>query len=137
MDVATTNNHYTWSNKRSGDRHIASRLDRFLSSECLLTKGGDSAALVLPTAGSDHWPISLKWRWPGENLRRPFIFKQFWLTKEDFKPKVKQWWNEFVAPAGSVMYQFQHKLKYIKEKIKKWNQEVFENILHAKKQIEK
>jgi len=42
-----------------------------------------------------------------------------------------------VAPVGSVMYQFQHKLKYIKEKIKKWNQEVFRNILQAKKQIEK
>jgi len=89
VDVETTNNLYTWSNKRSRYRHIVSRLDRFLLSKCLLTEGGDLATLVLPTAGSDHWPISLEWRRLGENLRRPFKFEQFWLTKEDFKPKVK------------------------------------------------
>jgi len=89
VDLETTNNLYTWSNKRTGDRHIASRLDRFLLSEPILMEGGELVALVLPTAGSDHWPISLEWRRPGENMRRPFRFEQFWLTKEDFKPKVK------------------------------------------------
>jgi len=41
-----------------------------------------------------------------------------------------------VAPEGMIMFQFQHKLKYIKEKIKKWNQEAFINIIQAKRQIE-
>lgn len=67
VDVITTNSLYTWSNQRSGDRNIASHLDRFMLSECILIEGGDLAALVLPTAGSDHWSISLEWR-PGENL---------------------------------------------------------------------
>ena len=33
VDIGTTNGMFTWQNKRTGDRQIASRLDRFLVSE--------------------------------------------------------------------------------------------------------
>jgi len=35
------------------------------------------------------------------------------------------------------MYQFQHKLKHTKEKIKKWNKETFGNITQAKLDLER
>jgi len=35
------------------------------------------------------------------------------------------------------MYWFQQKLKHVKNKIKKWNKEIFGNILADKKDLEK
>jgi len=35
------------------------------------------------------------------------------------------------------MYRFQHKLKYVKQKIKTWNKEVLGNISEVKSQLEK
>jgi hypothetical protein len=37
---------------------------------------------------------------------------------------------------GTKMYQFQQKLKYIKQCIKIWNKEVFEDIFKAHNQLE-
>ena len=54
VDVQTPNGFYTWQNKRLGPRHIASRLDRFLVSESILTGEGEMGAIVMPTADSDH-----------------------------------------------------------------------------------
>ena len=34
------------------------------------------------------------------------------------------------------MYQFQHKLKILKDHIKKWNKEAFNNIFHEKQALE-
>ncbi len=59
--IECMDNIFTWNNKRTRGRNIASRLDRFLVSESTMTMGGELEALVLPTAGSDHWPINLTW----------------------------------------------------------------------------
>lgn len=96
VDLQPDNHFFTWTNKRSGERHIASRLDRFLVSESILTGGGDITAIILPSAGSDHWPVSLNWLRVGEHLRRSFRFEQFWLTNEDLSLKFHQWWDEFL-----------------------------------------
>lgn len=56
-NVRTTNRLFTWHNKQSGSRHIASRLDRFLVLESTLVGEGEIGGIVLPAAGSDHWPI--------------------------------------------------------------------------------
>jgi hypothetical protein len=49
---------------------------------------------------------------------------------------VKQWWATFEPPRGTLMYQFQQNLKFIKEKVKSWNRESFGNILLEKKCLE-
>lgn len=54
VNVRTTNGLFTWQNKRSRARHIASRLDRFLVSESALVGEGEIGATVLPAASSDH-----------------------------------------------------------------------------------
>lgn len=61
VDIRSTNGLFKWENKRSGERHIASRLDHFLVSESILAGRGDIGASVLPAIGSDHWPICLEW----------------------------------------------------------------------------
>ena len=54
VDLQTSNGTFTWTNKRSGPQHIASRLDRFIMTENAIHIGGDFHSSILPLAGSDH-----------------------------------------------------------------------------------
>ncbi|MGA2958905.1 MAG: hypothetical protein ABSF48_24705, partial [Thermodesulfobacteriota bacterium] len=117
-----------WNNKRGGTHLVASRLDRFLTIEDLVRDGGEAHAVVLPAARSDHWSICLQWEWSNASLFKPFRFEQFWLEHKDFKELVSQWWQEIVPPRGTGMFQFQQKLKALKDKIKAWNKSDFGNI---------
>ena len=92
VNIGTTNGMFTWKNKRTGDRHIASRLDRFLVSEQVVTGRGDVGASVLTSAGSDHWPINLEWGNTGIFIKRPFRFENFWLQHKDIRELMKEWW---------------------------------------------
>eukprot|EP00253_Pinus_taeda_P028553 PITA_28553 len=59
VDVHPKNGKFTWNNRRGGERLISSRLDRFLVSESLILDGTVVESNILPSRGSDHWPISL------------------------------------------------------------------------------
>jgi hypothetical protein len=132
VDIRTTNGLFTWQNKHSGERHIASRLDHFLVSESIMVGRGEIGATVLPTIGSDHWPICLEWWHLGEFINRPFHFEKFWLHHQEFRHLMKEWWESFPEIDGSCMFVFQYKLKQIKECVKKGNKESFGNIFHEK-----
>ena len=84
IDVRTSNGLFTWNSNQSGDRGIACRLDRFLLLESIMMAGGTLRVVVLPTAGSDHWPITLAWDNVGVNPCRPFRFEKFWLLQPYF-----------------------------------------------------
>ena len=49
--------------KGGGGHLVASRLDRFLVFENIMHGTGEIMVDVLPTVGSDHWPICLNWDW--------------------------------------------------------------------------
>ena len=68
VDVRTSNNIFTWNNKPSRDRSIASRLDHFLVSKYVLMGGGGISVVVLPSVGCDHCPTNMEWKIIGENL---------------------------------------------------------------------
>lgn len=106
-----------------GERRIASRLDHFLVSESIMVGRGEIGATVLPTVGSDHWPIFLEWGHLGEFINHPFHFEKLWLHHQDFRCLMKEWWENCLAIEGSCMFVFQHKLKHIKECVKKRNKE--------------
>ena len=74
VNVRTINGTFTWNNKRNGDRGITYR---FLVSESIMMTGVNIRAIVLTSAGPDHWPISLEWENVGVNLRRTFHFEKF------------------------------------------------------------
>ena len=107
VDMETSNGWYTWNNKHGGNHLVASRLDRFLVLESILHDTQEIMTEVLPAAGSDHWPICLRWDWTCSTLRKPFIFEQFWMEHKDFKDLVQQWWQELVPPSSTAMYYFQ------------------------------
>ena len=136
MDIIPTNGMFTWQNKRTGDRHITSRLDRFLVSEHVLTGRKDIGASVLTSAGSDHWPICLEWGNTGIFIKHPFRFENFWLQHKDIRELMKEWWRNCPPTDGSLMYIFQQKLKYVKGRIKKWNKDSFGNIMEEKVRLE-
>jgi hypothetical protein len=55
-----------------------------------------------------------------------------WLQAEDFEEQVKRWWGSYIYE-GRPSYVFARKLKALKANLKKWNEEVFENVGGAKK----
>lgn len=135
IDMQTPNGTHTWSNRRTGKHHIASKLDRFLTSDNAIHLGGDISACILPYSGSDHWPIELQWQRPGSTTRRPFRFEASWLTHPTFKDFIRQNWNNSPPTEGSKMFQFQQKLKFLKFQLKNWNKEIFGNIFKAQQHL--
>eukprot|EP00253_Pinus_taeda_P005730 PITA_05730 len=100
MDIPTSNGIFTWTNKQAGVQQIASRLDRFLISDNATHIGGEFTASILPFSGLDHWPIELQWNRPGNNLRRPFHFEEFWLSHPKFDKLVRSSWTNFNPSEG-------------------------------------
>lgn len=128
MDIPTNNGIATWTNKRAGTHHIASRLDCFLISDNATNVGGEFTASIVPCSGSDHWPIELQWNRPGNNLRHPFRFEEFWLAHPEFDQFIRTTWTTYNVTKGSRMARFQQKLKNLKKAIKQWNHKIFGNI---------
>jgi len=77
VDIQPKNGIFTWNNKRGGDRLIASGLDRFLISDTILLEGITVESEIIPSGGSDHWPISLQATILGTPKNRPFRFEKF------------------------------------------------------------
>ena len=94
MDITTGVGWFTWNNKRTGDCHIASRLDRFLVSKSIINLGSEIHSSTLFGRGSDHWPIKLFWSGLGSQFKNPFRLEQFWMIHPEFSEKVKTWWEE-------------------------------------------
>eukprot|EP00253_Pinus_taeda_P013455 PITA_13455 len=132
VDVYPKSGLYTWNNRRGGDKLIASRLDRFLISESIIMDGITAESDILPSGGSDHWPISLIVEVLGTPRNKPFRFEKFWLDHPNFLEMVKKWWSEPLEVNGSKMFNLQKKLKTTKQKIKDWNKTVFGNIFQEK-----
>lgn len=136
VDIIPKSGVFTWNNKRGGDRKITSRLDRFLVNETILLEGITVDSDILPSGGSDQWPIITNAAILGTPRNKPFRFENFWLSHPEFTSKIKQWWSEPIGIRGTKMYMLQDKLKHLKTRLKSWNQEVFGNIFKEKKVLE-
>jgi len=88
IDIKTSNGIFTWNKKRIGSNGVASKLDRFLLSESIVLTGGSYEAQILPSVGSDHWPISLTWEGKHQQLTKPFRIEHCWFKDPNFKFKV-------------------------------------------------
>lgn len=139
VDIPTINGKFTWNNRRGGNKQIASRLERFLASEQLIRNDIFYEASILPSIGSDHWPIKLEIAVNPQNKKRPFRFEAFRLTDPNFTDKMKTWWQESNTgmEGRNKMNTFQIRLKDLKGKVKKWNREEFGNIQKERKTTDK
>ena len=89
VDLETGDGWFTWNNRRGGWHLVASRLDRFLVTESIVSQVGEIRENVIPAAGSDHWPVCLSWEGVADQLLKPFRFEQFWLEHKEFKGPVE------------------------------------------------
>jgi len=89
VDIIPKSGAYTWNNKRGGDRQISSRLDRFLVTEKILLEGIIVDSDILPSGGSNHWPITMNAAILSTSRNKPFRFEKFWLSHLEFISKIK------------------------------------------------
>jgi len=136
VDILPKSGNFTWNNRRGGDRMIASRLDRFLISENIIMEGITLESDILPSGGSDHWPVSLIVEVQGTPRNKPFRSEKFWLEHPNFINLVEKWWSKPLEGRGSKIFQLQKKLRNIKVKIKEWNKMDFGDIFKEKIWIE-
>eukprot|EP00253_Pinus_taeda_P004296 PITA_04296 len=123
----------------SGFKHFIQNnqlMDVSTSNDNAIHLGGNFSAAIIPQGGSDHWPILLHWSRPSNCSNRPFRFEAFWLLDTKFKEVVNQAWKSFIPPAGAKMYQFQQKLKHLKQTLTIWNRNHFGNIQESRQKLE-
>ncbi|WMV37218.1 hypothetical protein MTR67_030603 [Solanum verrucosum] len=112
---------YTWF-RGSYHRSVA-RLDRFLYSmeweECFK----NIKQSILPRTVSDHSPVLLE-RGNWEHRQSYFKFENWWLKVDGFKELVQGWWSGFVVE-GCPDYRLSNKLKMLKQKLKEWSKQTF------------
>ena len=104
VDVQPPSCSFTWNNRRGGENLIASRLDRFLISESIVLEGITVNFDILPSGGSDHWPISLEAAFLGTPRNKPFRFEKFWLQHPNFVKLLEKWWREPLNIQGTKMF---------------------------------
>jgi exonuclease III len=124
IDLPLMEGPFTWSNNQ--DPPSKSRIDRFLLSSDWEDHFGQLAQKAIPRLLSDHCPIILD---SGGFIRGKsyFKFENMWLRHEDFAEKVKSWWGSYEFQ-GSPSFVLANKLKALKEDIKFWNKNTFEDL---------
>jgi len=117
VDLQLAGNKYTW---KKGEGHdVAARLDRFLISEAWENSFRNIKQSVLHRVTSDHCPLILECgNW--ERSISFFKFENWWLQTENFKEKVKLWWESHHC-RGRPDYILADKLKYLEGKLKEWS----------------
>ncbi|XP_028052793.1 uncharacterized protein LOC114257220 [Camellia sinensis] len=130
-DLPLLGRKFTWCNAQDGEKW--SRIDRILlNPEWLLRY--NFKVWGLPRLFSDHCPILLM-----DDVRdwgpKPFRFINAWTSHPSFPSLVAKVWHEssIIGRAGYVLFQ---KLKILKVELKKWNFEVFGNLVTKLKKAE-
>ncbi|RVW84239.1 Transposon TX1 uncharacterized 149 kDa protein [Vitis vinifera] len=121
LDIPLHGGVASWSGGRNNQAWA--RLDRFLVTQDWLDCFSGVLQCRLPRPVSDHFPIILK----GGGVRKgpsPFRFENMWLKVEGFKDLLRGWWQE-AGGRGRASFRVASKLKFLKDKIKSWNREVF------------
>ncbi|GKV28181.1 hypothetical protein SLEP1_g37265 [Rubroshorea leprosula] len=120
VDLPLTRRKFTW---YRSDGSTKSRLDRFLLSDGMLNLWGDCCQIGLNRTTSDHCPVMLK-KVNSNWGRKPFRTLNCWDQHPEFIKMVEENWKSTVVE-GWKGYVCKEKLKRLRNKLKKWNSEVF------------
>ncbi|XP_059066550.1 uncharacterized protein LOC131857828 [Cryptomeria japonica] len=93
-------------------------------------------ACIIPVSFSDHFPMELKF---SEGLPKGMgglKFLSMWWRDGEFLSNLEWWWKESNIFRGTPSFCFVKRMKFMKEKIKRWNRDCFKNISKEKSRIE-
>jgi len=124
VDLSLRGGDFTWS--RSGVGSVASRLDRFLMSVDWEEFFPDMVQKRMARPFSDHFSICFE-TLISDRGKPPFRFENMWLESEGFSDLISEWCGELRVP-GFANFLVTSKLKFLKEKLKVWNKEIFGDI---------
>ncbi|XP_057425790.1 uncharacterized protein LOC130719169 [Lotus japonicus] len=132
MDVPLHGRKFTWFGPNG---QSMSRLDRFLVSDGWTNHWPHCFQSVLVRDISDHCPLLLRsvvQNWGP----KPFRVLNCWFQHPSFKKFVLDSWSSFQVQ-GRGIFVIKEKLKLLKAELKKWNVEVFGNVLATRRNIVK
>ncbi|GJU19724.1 RNA-directed DNA polymerase, eukaryota, reverse transcriptase zinc-binding domain protein [Tanacetum coccineum] len=107
---------FTWCHKSASKM---SKLERFLIYESLMNSCPNISAITLDRYLSDHGPILMR-ESHFDYSRTPFRFFHYWFELAGFDNFVEQTWNDAQVTDTNDMSKLMKKLKYLKEKIRRW-----------------
>ncbi|GKB00590.1 RNA-directed DNA polymerase, eukaryota [Tanacetum coccineum] len=119
---------FTWCHKSASKM---SKLDRFLNCKSLISSCPNILATTLDRYLSDHRPILLR-ESKYDYGPIPFQFFQYWLEVDGFEQIVKETWSEAPIDVSNAMLNLMKKLKYLKNKIHAWNNDMRKNSKNSK-----
>lgn len=136
-DLGFKGNCSTWVNNRQGQAYVVAKLDRVFSNSAWLDTFDDPMVTHLPRLSSNHSHLLLTHRCRTSPKNIPFKFEEMWLPHTSFTAIVENSWATSVC--RNPQYILSQKLKFLKQKLKVWNFEVFrylkKNIAAAEKSV--
>ncbi|GJY14148.1 RNA-directed DNA polymerase, eukaryota [Tanacetum coccineum] len=122
---------FTWCHKSATKM---SKLDRFLISENLLITCPNITAITLERYLSDHRPILLR-ESRFDYGPSPFRFYHHWLEVDGFNNFVEDMWSVAPGNNSNPLCSMAMKLKFLKLKIKEWNQRNMKDLKSGKAKL--
>lgn len=129
VDMGFKGNTFTWRRGRESRNFVAKRLDRVLCNAQARVRWQEAVVSHLPFLASDHAPlyVQLDPERRGDPRRRPFRFEAAWLKHDEFKELLNASWNGELSTLAA--------LESLKKKLKKWNKEIFGNVIQRKETL--
>ncbi|XP_058783451.1 uncharacterized protein LOC131658138 [Vicia villosa] len=122
-DIPCKGKKFSWF---SGDGKSMSRLDRFLVSSSIVSKWGVVGQLIGDRDISDHCPVWIL-KDNADWGPKPFRFNNEWFSLDSFLPFVEKEWKSMKV-GGRGDFILKEKLRLLKDKLRRWNKEVFGKI---------
>jgi hypothetical protein len=131
VDPPLEGGQFTWLNNQ--EDQTWSRIDRFLISPECEELFPEVTQRRLPRLLSDHFPFLLDCGAPSGGSMY-FKFENMWLKSDGFVDQVKTWCMSYEF-YGLLSYVLVDKLKALKTDLKKWNDEVFDDVRKKKNEL--
>eukprot|EP00253_Pinus_taeda_P002292 PITA_02292 len=140
VDVKPDHMKPTWENGRTGQAHIAKRIDRFLIKASVIEKWGMPFSSIANEYSSDHRPIVLEWRELQYRREYYFKFNGIFLEDKSFNDVITNKWMDMKGSASALFSTFREKIQCLKKTAKVWQSQKIkqdkEELLNIQKELD-